>query len=177
MEYLLKRESPSARDEDIDVSRFFIYWVAVMIESRETGHQQKDDGSYTPEAIYGLVKYGICLEKYWPHNIEFRGRRPSPDVFDRASNFKVVPLLVPPHLDSMKRCLNYDLPFVIGFRIDLLRQRDMIQINRNYNNHPPGQQGGNHAVLVIGYDDRTQLFLVRNSWGADWVCFSINSYI
>ena len=27
---------------------------------------------------------------------------------------------------------------------------------------------GGHAVLAVGYDDATQTFLVRNSWGADW---------
>jgi len=27
---------------------------------------------------------------------------------------------------------------------------------------------GGHAVLAVGYDDASQTFLVRNSWGADW---------
>ena len=27
---------------------------------------------------------------------------------------------------------------------------------------------GGHAVLAVGYDDSTQTFLVRNSWGANW---------
>jgi C1A family cysteine protease len=27
---------------------------------------------------------------------------------------------------------------------------------------------GGHAVLCIGYDDATQRFLIRNSWGSDW---------
>ena len=27
---------------------------------------------------------------------------------------------------------------------------------------------GGHAVLAVGYDDATQTFLVRNSWGATW---------
>jgi C1A family cysteine protease len=34
----------------------------------------------------------------------------------------------------------------------------------------PGQDrmAGGHAVVLCGYNDATQLFLVRNSWGADW---------
>jgi hypothetical protein len=148
-----------------------------MIESHEIGHQPKDEGSYTPEAIYGLVKYGVCMERHWPHAEELLGVQPPPEVFAKASKLKVVPLLVPPHLESMKRCLNYDLPFVIGFNTALLHQPDMIQINDNYHNNPPNPKVGGHAVLVIGYDDRTQLFLVRNSWGKHWVRFSINSQI
>ena len=27
---------------------------------------------------------------------------------------------------------------------------------------------GGHAVLIAGYDDATQRFLVRNSWGTNW---------
>ena len=33
----------------------------------------------------------------------------------------------------------------------------------------PGERVmGGHAVLVVGYDDSTNLLIVRNSWGADW---------
>jgi len=27
---------------------------------------------------------------------------------------------------------------------------------------------GNHAVLIVGYDDANQCFIVKNSWGTDW---------
>jgi C1A family cysteine protease len=27
---------------------------------------------------------------------------------------------------------------------------------------------GGHAVLVVGYDDSTSRFIVRNSWGDQW---------
>jgi C1A family cysteine protease len=27
---------------------------------------------------------------------------------------------------------------------------------------------GGHAVLAVGYDDKTERFMVRNSWGAIW---------
>jgi C1A family cysteine protease len=27
---------------------------------------------------------------------------------------------------------------------------------------------GGHAVLAVGYEDRSERFLVRNSWGPDW---------
>ena len=30
------------------------------------------------------------------------------------------------------------------------------------------QSVGGHAVLGVGYDDRRQWFIVRNSWGAAW---------
>jgi C1A family cysteine protease len=27
---------------------------------------------------------------------------------------------------------------------------------------------GGHAVMAVGYDDKTRRFIVRNSWGSDW---------
>jgi C1A family cysteine protease len=31
-----------------------------------------------------------------------------------------------------------------------------------------GQQEGGHAVLIVGYDDDQQCFIVKNSWGSGW---------
>lgn len=28
---------------------------------------------------------------------------------------------------------------------------------------------GGHAVLAVGYDDESQCFMIRNSWGKSWV--------
>jgi C1A family cysteine protease len=63
-----------------------------------------------------------------------------------------------------------NLPFLIAFDVLLLSRPDMIRINRGYNDENSTKQKSDlHAVLVVGYDDRTQLFLVRNSWGPSWV--------
>jgi C1A family cysteine protease len=33
---------------------------------------------------------------------------------------------------------------------------------------PSERAVGGHAVLAVGYDDASQTFLVRNSWGTGW---------
>jgi C1A family cysteine protease len=33
---------------------------------------------------------------------------------------------------------------------------------------PPLSSLGGHAVMAVGYDDATQRFLIRNSWGSAW---------
>jgi hypothetical protein len=172
LEYWIKRYwGTHENGQEIDVSRFFIYYVALMMEEEKIG-PHKDSGSYIPDAVYGLVKYGLCLEEIWPHEATDELEQPPWEVFEQARNLKVVPLLVPPHLESMKRCLNDDLPFVIAMNVELFNEPDMRALNR-LENEPP-QEFGWHAVLVIGYDDRTQRFLVRNSWGKEWVSFLLN---
>ena len=32
----------------------------------------------------------------------------------------------------------------------------------------PGDEGGGHLVLIIGYDDSQSCWIVKNSWGTDW---------
>jgi C1A family cysteine protease/sugar lactone lactonase YvrE len=34
--------------------------------------------------------------------------------------------------------------------------------------HVSGNLDGGHYVLLVGYDDATQSFIVKNSWGTDW---------
>lgn len=170
MEYLIKRDVGTGDDgEDIDVSRFFIQSAAIMIEKEGEG-SVKPEGTYTPEAIYGLVKYGFCEEKFWPHDENLYNIQPSKKAFREARKWTVVPVLIPPHLDSMKRCLNDNLPFIIGLNIKLLFLPDMIRLNRSYNEYPLQRRPlTGHVVLVVGYNDFTQLFIVRNSWGEYWV--------
>jgi C1A family cysteine protease len=31
-----------------------------------------------------------------------------------------------------------------------------------------GKKLGGHAILLVGYDDKEQCFIVKNSWGPDW---------
>lgn len=170
MEYLIKRDyGRDSSGQEIDVSRMFIIWVGSMIE-KESLEDQNNEGTWTPEAIYGVVKYGFCDERLWPPSAYTRSARPPRSVFKESQKYTIVPLLVPPNLNSMRRCLNYDLPFIIGVEIPLFHLPDMLRVNRYYNHSGRiPQQVGRHAVLVVGYNDHTQLFLVRNSWGVNWV--------
>lgn len=34
--------------------------------------------------------------------------------------------------------------------------------------HVTGEQLGGHAISIIGYDDKDQAFIIRNSWGTEW---------
>jgi C1A family cysteine protease len=72
-------------------------------------------------------------------------------------------------LNQMKGCLASGYPFVFGFSVydsfesDAVAKTGMVPMPA-----PKEKLLGGHAVLAVGYDDKQQRFLVRNSWGKSW---------
>jgi C1A family cysteine protease len=70
---------------------------------------------------------------------------------------------------QLKGCLASGRPFVFGFTVydgfesDTVAQTGILQMPQSSE-----KVVGGHAVVGVGYDDSTQRFLVRNSWGTDW---------
>ncbi|CAF1400041.1 unnamed protein product, partial [Didymodactylos carnosus] len=161
IEYLYKRYA----GVHVDVSRLFIYFNAMVI-GEKTVHLKEETGSSINDAIEGVVRYGVCEEKYWQHKKILVIQRPSIEAYRRAAEVTIIPLKVEPTIHSMKKCLNNNLPFVVGFHTSLLNVDDIQKVNGGYLRNAGKDE--NHAVLVVGYNDNTQLFLVRNSWGEEW---------
>src|SRR3954465_11669223 len=69
----------------------------------------------------------------------------------------------------MQGCLAQGYPFVFGFSVyESFMSPDVAKTGK-VPLPPRGEQlVGGHAVLAVGYDDRIQRFIVRNSWGTKW---------
>lgn len=55
-------------------------------------------------------------------------------------------------------------PVVAGMRV----YEDFLRYQSGVYEHVIGDHIGNHAVLVVGYDDEKQYWIVKNSWGVDF---------
>ena len=69
----------------------------------------------------------------------------------------------------MKAVLAAGYPFVCGFTVYESFEGD--DVAKTGIVPMPGSAEatlGGHAVMAVGYDDASQRFLVRNSWGTDW---------
>lgn len=84
---------------------------------------------------------------------------------DRAISY----LRVSQSLPQMKSCLASGFPIVVGFTVyesfesDEVAQTGIVPM--------PSQNEqvlGGHAVLVVGYRENDQKFIVRNSWSESW---------
>ena len=69
----------------------------------------------------------------------------------------------------MKGCLSSGYPFIIGFSVyESFEGPDMEKTGELNMPESGERQIGGHAVLVVGYEEAQQRFLVRNSWGKNW---------
>jgi len=66
-------------------------------------------------------------------------------------------------VDALKAAV-YKGPVPTGFYVF----EDFYAYTGGVYSHVSGKKVGGHAVLVVGWDDVQQCFIVKNSWGPDW---------
>ncbi|GAA0137290.1 hypothetical protein YSY43_41310 [Paenibacillus sp. YSY-4.3] len=125
------------------------------------------NGTYIRVAMEILYHIGVCEERYWPYHPAQIGR-PEPGADENASYYKVKSYCsMGKSLDTMKRSLVVNGPFVIGVTVyDNWRNPEVGKTGKIP--MPSGNILGGHALCVVGYDDDTQMFKFKNSWGDRW---------
>jgi len=154
------------RKPDFIPSRLFIYYNERDME----GTIKSDSGAQIRDGIKSVAKLGVCPEPEWPYDIKKFITRPPKKCFTHALKYKAVSYQrVIQTLNQMKGCLASGYPFVFGFSVydsfegDAVAKTGMVPMPA-----PKEKLLGGHAVLAVGYDDKQQRFLVRNSWGKSW---------
>ncbi len=161
IELLNKRNS-----KQTDVSRLYIYYYERML----LGTINYDSGAYIRDGIKATNKYGAPLEKLWPYNIaQFRTQPSQPaqidgakrrvTLYERATNF-----------NACINALAQGFPVIIGYLVyssfvtNTVSRTGMMP----YPDVRRERMLGGHAVLLVGYNNATNRFIARNSWGTNW---------
>lgn len=72
-------------------------------------------------------------------------------------------------LPQFKGCLAHNYPFVFGFTVyDSFESPAVAKTGVMPMPGPAEKVQGGHAVLAVGYDEKLQRFIIRNSWGSGW---------
>jgi C1A family cysteine protease len=148
-----------------DVSRLFIYYNERVIEHTVNS----DSGAMLRDGIKTLVKQGACNEALWPYDIRRFTVKPTPACYRDALNHQVTSYRRIANLAEMRACLASGFPFVFGFVV--YESFESARVAKTGVAPMPGRGEralGGHAVMAVGYDDRTKRFTVRNSWGTRW---------
>lgn len=149
-----------------DVSRLFIYYYErALIKTINY-----DSGAYIRDGIKVTSHQGAPLESLWPYDITRFRYRPSVSAIKDAVNRRVTLYERVSNHQGCLDALNNGYPVVVGFYV--YSSFETTQVSRTgvmpYPNTKREYFLGGHAVLLVGYDNVRQVYIARNSWGADW---------
>lgn len=154
------------RKPDFIPSRLFIYYNERDME----GTVASDSGAQIRDGIKSVSKLGDCPETEWPYDIGKFAIKPSANCFRDAVKYKAVLYQrVIQTLNQMKGCLASGYPFILGFSVYESFESEAVAKSGIVPMPTASEkQLGGHAVLAVGYDDKMQRVIVRNSWGNGW---------
>ena len=147
-------------------SRLFIYYNERVME----GTVKSDSGAQIRDGIKSVGSLGACPETDWAYDITKFAEKPPQPAFKEAPLGKALQYeRVPQVLSQMKGCLAAGYPFVFGFTVYESFESDAVAKTGVVPMPAPTEKVlGGHAVVAVGYDDSSQRFIVRNSWGPGW---------
>jgi len=163
----MRQKLPSAKTTV--PSRLFIYYNERVIE----GTVGQDAGAQIRDGIKSVATQGACFEKgkgKWPYVPANFAAQPPAACYAQAANDTIVQYSrVQQIAPQLKGCLADGYPFVFGFTVyESFESRQVAKTGVVPMPASGEQPIGGHAVMAVGYNDTTQQFLVRNSWGASW---------
>jgi C1A family cysteine protease len=152
------------------LSRLFTYYFTRMLEG---SLQRGDVGATIRGTFKSLNKYGYCLERLWKYDINVFNATPPSMAREQAARHKLAVTVnyesVPKSLDMIKAVVALNNPVVFGFSVPesfmsaAVRKSGVVPMPA-----PREKIVGGHAVTIVGYNDETQMFIIRNSWGKGW---------
>jgi len=158
---LIKQNAP-----DFLPSRLFIYYNERSIENTIN----TDSGAQIRDGIKSIAKLGVCPETQWPYIPSEFAHKPYLECYQSALNHKTLTYeKLARDQKQICACIADGYPVVIGFTVyDYFESNEMAR--KGILKMPAAGESvvGGHAVLIVGYDNAQQGYIVRNSWGKDW---------
>lgn len=128
------------------------------------------DGGYITQAAEHIMKQEIPVETCYPylqHNAPCGAMCDASLAFTHAYSIRDWTEISGENeinINVLKNMLVTCGPLPVGFIVF----EDFYAYRSGIYSYTYGKKEGGHAVLLVGYDDRRQCFIVKNSWGPDW---------
>jgi C1A family cysteine protease len=148
-------------------SRLYIYWN----ERAQLGTIGQDTGASMHLSTEVVRELGACHEADWPYVPARFADVPSRKAFETADGLRLKEafFLENRDLNALKGALAAGVPFVFGvgvyqsFESPIVMHTGLVPLPVRGEAYV-----GGHAMMAVGYDDQSRMFLVRNSWSAKW---------
>ena len=153
-------------DPSLQGSRLFLYYNERDME----GSVCEDSGASLTDGVRSLRTVGLCPEDTWPYAIQNFAVKPPQTCYDAAKLHELLNVhSVKTTVADMKAALDSGFPVVVGISIYASFESASVARTGVVSMPRKGEQlMGGHAVCVVGYDDETRMWIVRNSWGDGW---------
>lgn len=141
-------------------------WKFTYYNQKKPDDLKVDDGSNVERALKIVRKYGACNSKVWPNDSQWN-LKPSEEAYKNGLKGREITTFHRlKNMHQLKQAISngYPVPASIVWAF-----RDY---DENFIMNTPTKkeikQSGNHAIVIVGYDDETGLIEIRNSWSAGW---------
>jgi len=151
----------------VPLSQQFVYYNERLLE----GGTSTDGGSYIGDGISVVLRYGACALSVWPYNEADLYTKPSDAAYaDGATRKAIKTNSIAQNQTAVMSALASGFPIVFGFvAFDSFESTEVAKTGFVPTPNPDIDNAlGGHAMLIVGYDIRSQQFLCRNSWTAHW---------
>lgn len=148
-------------------SRLFLYYNARAIN----GWENEDSGVYIRDIFKTLSKEGICSESNMPYDISKFTIKPSDKAYKNAKLHSVTEYAaVENNIDIIKKTVMSGACIEFGFNVYESFESGNWDSTTGIMPIPLPNESllGGHAVIIIGWSDEKQSFLIQNSWGKNW---------
>ncbi len=171
-EYVMRLNN---RSEEFDLSEAFLYYNARKLDPEGSGNI--DSGARFKPALDSLYKYGIAKEALCRYDEDTYYKEPTAEAYEDAKKRLLRKALnVTRCVADIKSALEDGYPVAASFTLCpsfsnlsrgfvALPSQEEIEETKNSENK---DRHFRHAMVIVGFDDKIQCFLVRNSWGTSW---------
>jgi len=155
------KEYQNARDASIS-----FYMSPQFIWDNRPDPPANPDGMILNDALDFIQDSGDCFESSYPFdpNSPYTGSyndESASEINTQAANYKISSYAFLPTYEDLQQAVATTGVCIITFPVYNYGSTPWVQEN--------GQtEIGGHAMAVVGYNNTTQSFLLRNSWGSSW---------
>lgn len=147
-------------------SRLFIYYNEREIENTI----ETDSGASLTDGIKTLKYIGVCPESKWVYDTDKFTVKPNVECYEIAKLHQIdIFYAIKQELKQLKAALIQGYPIVFGFTVYSNFEKNSVK-DTGIMEMPTEDDIiiGGHAVAAVGFDDKKNYFIVRNSWGTEW---------
>ena len=147
-------------------SRLAIYYWERVLEHTV----MEDSGASVRDVMKVMNTIGVPHEALWTYNTKKFTVKPNQQVVADANAHKIGTYLsIAQKLTELKQCLIGRYPFIFGFNAYESFESEAVANTGILPMPSKTEQAlGGHCVMAVGFNDKTKMFKIKNSWGANW---------